>query len=330
MTASVFVSPNLGNGDRIILGEGPFIFQGKLVSTDAHRCLLRWTDLETGVTENVDIAAHLKVQGHIAQDAKTPILGCAAPTTDDRLIVATSRGIYLFDPASKELVFFSHPEDERVHLNPHYNDGKAGPDGAFYVGGMIGDQPGAGRLLRIAPSGEVSEPLVDGPPLTTPNGLHWFPTADPDLWEFYYVCSQYPAIQHYQHRLSAGKMFRQPDLIDLPLEEFGYLDGMTGSQNGLLFLALWEAQEYGCIIVDVATRTIIDRISTDAPQTSSAALVNHVLYMTSATAGYSDQKRDKYPNAGAIYRCDLNASTLAAVREAEPSEPFKFSITNVT
>lgn len=316
MQASLFVSPNLASGRRVALGEGPVILGDRLLTTDAIGCLIRSTDLRTAQTEDVDLAEILRTSGQIPRDAPNPVLGCLAPTAEGRLLAATARGIYEVDLEARTMTAFTHPEDSRRADAPHYNDGKVGPDGAFYVGGMIEGREGAGRLLRVAPDGSFSEPQVGNPPLTTPNGLHWFATESPDVWDFYYVCSQYPAIQRYRHTLSTGQMLREPDLISLPNETYGYLDGMTGTSNGLLILALWMPAEDGCIVVDTRTGSIVERISTGVPQTTSVAMRGAEIYITSAAAGYSDEELERYPNAGGIFRCSATAAESALLRAA--------------
>jgi len=176
----------------------------------------------------------------------------------------------------------------------------------------------------VAPDGAISEPLVDAPPLTTPNGLHWYPTDDPDVWDFYYVCSNYPGVQFYEHRLSEGKMFRRPDVLSLPQKQFGYLDGMTGSDNEVLILALYESPEPGCIVFDRLTGEILDRVFTTAPQTTSVALNGDLLYVTSAAQGYTDRDFADFPDAGAVFRCSFQDSAHPKVRAAAAVPPFAF------
>jgi sugar lactone lactonase YvrE len=330
MNAFPFVSSNLGPDERVILGEGPIFFGDRLLTTDARRSLIRSTDPLTGVTQNIDLAKLLRAQNLIPADAANPVLGCIASTEDGRLLAAMATGIYLVDLQTSTMSEFSHPEAERVVCGPHYNDGKVGPDGAFYVGGMIGGEFGAGRLLRIAGDGSYSEPLVGAPPLTTPNGMHWFATEDPNVWDFFYVCSQYPAIQRYRHDLGAGKMTRQDDLISLPNEEFGFLDGMTGTDDALLILALYMPVEYGCIVIDTQTGKIIERISTGVPQTTSVAIREHTLFITSAAQEYTATDYEKFPFAGSILRGFLeqaDASQLREAREDTVASGWQFSFT---
>ena len=328
MKAIPFVSSVLGPEQRVILGEGPIFFRGRLLTTDARRSLIRSSDLESGETENIDLAQLLRDQGLIADSAPNPILGSIARAEDGRLLAAMATGIYLFDFDSGSMTEFSHPEKARIECGPHYNDGKVGPDGAFYVGGMIGGQEGAGRLLRIAGDGSFTEALTGAPPLTTPNGMHWMATAEPHVWDFYYVCSQYPAIQHYRHDTTSGIIDRRPDLIQLPRSTFGFLDGMTGTHNGLLILALYLPNEYGCIVVDTRTGEIIERIVTDAPQTTSVAMHGDRAYITSAAQEYTEQDYAEYPRAGAIFRCSMDFAEhplLREAREAVPQSSWDFS-----
>ena len=331
MQADLFVSPKLSpnssEGSRVILGEGPVVLGDRLLTTDARRSLIRSTDLSSGQTEDIDLAAILRDSDLIPREAPNPVLGSLGPTRDGKLLTALATGIYLFDPAKRSMTELTHPEAERHAERPHYNDGKIGPDGAFYVGGMIGGREGAGRLLRIAPDGSFTEPQRGNPPLTTPNGLHWFATDSPDVWDFYYVCSQYPAIQRYRHTLSTGEMVREADLISLPRDTFGYLDGMAGTSNGLLILALYLPVEYGCIVVDTRTGSIVERISTGVPQTTSVALRGGEIYITTAAQEYGDAEFAQFPNAGGIFRCfaqDAESELLRAAREDTVASGFRF------
>ncbi|WP_281389773.1 SMP-30/gluconolactonase/LRE family protein [Pelagibacterium limicola] len=86
-----------------------------------------------------------------------------------RLVVALISGIYLFDTQSQGLEFLVDPEPEHAgsRSSRRLNDGKVGPDGAFWVGSMHTDAPTA-ALYRITPDGQC-ERKVEG--LSTSNGL---------------------------------------------------------------------------------------------------------------------------------------------------------------
>lgn len=111
-----------------------------------------------------------------------------------RLVVAVGGDVVLFDPATgtRTLLAAVEPDYPRLRLN----DGKVGPDGAFWVGTMH-DVPSAERqpiaaLYRVDARGNV-ERKVEG--LKVSNGLAWSPdgrsmfhtdTAGPwiDRWDF--------------------------------------------------------------------------------------------------------------------------------------------------
>ncbi|TKT69883.1 SMP-30/gluconolactonase/LRE family protein [Aquamicrobium sp. LC103] len=90
-------------------------------------------------------------------------------TDDDRLVVALTSGVYLFDVHSHALTLLVDPEPEQGEKRPanRLNDGKVGPDGAFWVGSMHAGAPTA-ALHRVTPDGRC-ERKVEG--LHTSNGL---------------------------------------------------------------------------------------------------------------------------------------------------------------
>lgn len=87
-----------------------------------------------------------------------------------RLVVALRNDIVLFDPASGTRETVAHI----AHAKPamRLNDGKVGPDNAFWVGSMDANpaEAPAAKLYRIDPSGEVR--VIAGN-IAISNGLAW-------------------------------------------------------------------------------------------------------------------------------------------------------------
>ena len=314
------------------------MFDGWLYTTDAWGGLLRKTRFQGGVTENIDLRSLLVTQGHLPPDGPSQTLGCVSATTTGRLLLAITAGLFLFDPDSQALTFLAHPNAESCALGGRYNDGKPGPDGALYVGGMSPNpDSGGGRLFRVAPDGSVSEPLKGAPELYYPNGLHWNPSDDPNVWMLYYVDSKYPAIQVYRHFLKEVRFEREADLIAIPAEEYGFPDGMTGTDNGLLILALYhvdpaegEERFFGPVVVDIATRQVIERIVLPVPQATSVALNGSVAYLTSGAERYQAENFKRFPLAGTLFSADLKESTVPQVAQALGLPPLKFRDVNVS
>jgi sugar lactone lactonase YvrE len=100
-------------------------------------------------------------------------LGLAA---SGRLVVALRKGVILFDTTTGESQDLCGIEEDNP--DTRLNDGRVGPDGAFWVGSMDErpDKEPIGALYRADAAGDV-ERKVEG--LTVSNGLAW--TADGEL-----------------------------------------------------------------------------------------------------------------------------------------------------
>jgi sugar lactone lactonase YvrE len=143
--------------ERFGVGESPV--------WDAERQRLLWCDIPAGVIHALDVTSGARQRWHF--DEPVPSFGLAQ---GGRLVVALRRDVVLFDPetGARELVAsVSHAKPEM-----RLNDGKVGPDGAFWVGSMdVGtDGAPAARLYRIGADGTVRE-IAEG--LAISNGLAW-------------------------------------------------------------------------------------------------------------------------------------------------------------
>lgn len=89
---------------------------------------------------------------------------------DGRAVVALKTGVHLFDFKSARLELLAHVEPGQPENR--LNDGKVGPDGAFWVGSMhdVVERQPRGALYRIETSGKWSK--VRGE-LKCSNGLAW-------------------------------------------------------------------------------------------------------------------------------------------------------------
>ncbi len=150
------------NDVRCELGEGPVYDAagGALLYCDiSARTVYRHT-LATGRVENWTFPSEVGSLG-IARSGK--------------VVVALRHVVGLFDPASESFEDIAPIEPEQGR-DTRLNDGKVGPDGAFWVGTM--DDRGLpirkplGSLYRVSPDGKV-EKKVEG--LIVSNGLAWSP-----------------------------------------------------------------------------------------------------------------------------------------------------------
>lgn len=107
--------------------------------------------------------------------AKWPMpapIGSFGLCPDGRAIVALKTGVHLFDFDTSQFELLAHVEPDKTENR--LNDGKVGPDGAFWFGSMhdvaAGDRRQRAALYRIEASGKWST-IRDG--LTISNGLAW-------------------------------------------------------------------------------------------------------------------------------------------------------------
>src|SRR5690606_19113462 len=117
---------------------------------DAARQWLWWCDIPAGVIHALDVANGTRQRW--AFDEPVPSFGLAQ---QGRLVVALRNDVVLFDPASGRREIGARIEHAKPEMR--LNDGKVGPDGAFWVGSMdaSGDGPPAGQLYRVGPDGSV-------------------------------------------------------------------------------------------------------------------------------------------------------------------------------
>lgn len=99
-------------------------------------------------------------------------VSCCGLAEDGRVLLAGLSGIWAFDPdtGARAVVYDipALPDGLRT------NDGKVGPDGAFWVSTMhdVSDRGPVGVVMRVAPDGEVRV-MLEG--ITTANGMEWSP-----------------------------------------------------------------------------------------------------------------------------------------------------------
>lgn len=124
---------------------------------------LFWCDIPAGLIHCIHLES--RERQHWSLGAEVASLGLAGT---GRLVVALARSIVLFSPGTGDV---HHVADIELPAGAsRLNDGKVGPDGAFYVGSMDRSSTPRGALYRIDASGRV-DILTSG--FSTSNGLAW-------------------------------------------------------------------------------------------------------------------------------------------------------------
>lgn len=149
---------------------------------------------------------------------------------DGKLVVGLRDGVYLFDPASGEFAPLVTIETDRPENR--LNDGRVGPDGAFWVGSMFETFPyePTASFYRVSAQGDVRTIRSD---IHVCNGLAW----SPDGTRMYHVDSMIPTILAYDFDARTGDVAMTPPLVGNFDPAIGFGDGAAVDAEGCYWLA---------------------------------------------------------------------------------------------
>ena len=136
---------------------------------DAANNRLLWSDNTTDEIHAVEIASRERRVWRFGN-----LIGSFGLTRKGRWIVALGNRIVLLDPATEKTEGLA--EIAFAKGGAKLNDGKVGPDGAFWVGSMAEREPNrhpVASLYRVAADGRVEEKIGGG--IKVSNGLAWSP-----------------------------------------------------------------------------------------------------------------------------------------------------------
>jgi sugar lactone lactonase YvrE len=203
---------------RCTLGEGPVF--------DDRRDALWWCDI-----------AERAVHGFFLHEDRTEThrfeseVGSIGIAETGRLVVALRSEVGLFDPDGG--IYQRIAEIEADNPDTRLNDGKVGPDGAFWVGTMddrnVARKDPLGSLYRVDASGKV-ERKIDG--IIVSNGLAF----SPDGRIMYHSDSRGPWIDRWNFDAATGEISGRRRIAVLD-DETGRPDGGATDATG----AYWSA-----------------------------------------------------------------------------------------
>lgn len=232
-------------------------------------------------------------------------VGAIAPIEgDEGWLLAAGRGfVHLLPDGTWRTIAEVAPEGTRM------NDAACDPEGRFWAGTLADDhRPGGGALYRLQRAGGI-ELILDG--LTISNGLGW----SPDGGTMYLADSGPRVIHAFAFDAARGTISQGRVLVTISEGE-GAPDGLTVDAAGDLWVAVYGG---GCVrryAPDGALRQVLD---VPAEQTTCCAFGGpgmSRLYVTTATEGWSDERRRAEPGAGLVYRLDTDAI-------GRPAAPFR-------
>ena len=229
------------------------------------------------------------LSGQVRKISLNNYLCCAGEARGNAIVAAGETGVFLLDGNFEIIRTICSPPFDTGEQR--FNDGKAGPDGAFWAGSMSynGDKP-IGGLYRIG--GEVTR-VLDG--MIIPNGLGW----SPDGCLMYITDSGRSEISQWDFDPESGAISNRRLFVKTPDGE-GVPDGLTVDSKG----TVWSARWGGSRVVGYAPDgRVTAEINVEAENPSSCCFAGpdyRMLYITSARHGV------KEPGAGdgALFRAD--------------------------
>ncbi|MBK1878893.1 SMP-30/gluconolactonase/LRE family protein [Pelagicoccus mobilis] len=264
--------------DRAELGEGVFwsereqrVFWIDIVGQRVCRF-----DPVTGLNESVSVGQEV---------------GTVVEAKSGGLLAALKDGVYALGFESGELRKCCDPMEGNA--DNRLNDGKAGPDGRFYVGGL-GDE-GKQHLYRIDRNTTDFARIEDG--ISISNGLAW----SSDDRTFYYIDTPQDVVWAYDFDGETGSISNRRVAVDVKGVS-GAPDGMTIDAEGMLWVAFWDGW---CVRrYDPNSGELLREIRLPAARVTCCGFGGKdldTLYITTARGWLEDAELEKQPLAGSLF-----------------------------
>lgn len=271
---------------RNIVGEGP--------TWDDRRGCLWWTDIQSRVIFRLDWPGR-----EVTRFPMPRRVGSLGLCESGRLILAFEDGLVLHEPGTDRFDHVATIEAEIV-MN-RLNDGKVGPDGAFWVGSMDERTPrqGRGALYRVTREGATRQ-FGD---LFVSNGLAW--TADGRT--MIHTDSTAARIDRFDFDTATGALANRRTIATVANEQ-GRPDGGAFDADGFYWSAGVSAGRLNrWSLAGDLTRSI----AMPAPHPTMPCFAGpdlRTVFITSLRSMGDATDLTRYPQSGGLYVTDLGVA----------------------
>jgi sugar lactone lactonase YvrE len=269
-------------------------------------------DARSGALLFVDIPAPALFRYHPDTSAverweMPEVIGSFGLCPDGRVVLGLRSGVFLYDLATRKLDLLARPEPNRP--GNRLNDGKVGPDGAFWVGSMddAAEKGPNAALHRITADGQVTT-VAEG--LTISNGLAW----SPDGRTMFHSDSRQTIIWTWDFDPATGEATNRREIRRLTSPE-GRPDGAAADAEGCYWSAGVSA---GCLNRFAPDGTLLRRIDLPILAPTMPCFGGpdlRTVYLTSLS-----MERDGRSEKGGLYvfETDLGVAGAPVARFGEP------------
>jgi sugar lactone lactonase YvrE len=228
------------------------------------------------------------------------VVGSFGLCRSGRLIVAQRLHVILFDPKSGASRDLTPKVDEPA--TSRFNDGKVGPDGAFWVGTIDGNSPRqpTAALYRVTADGQITK-QQDG--YQNSNGLAWSPNG-----RIMYHSDTGPGIiEAWDFTPSTGARSNHRIIRKLSNDD-GRPDGAATDMDGNYWTAGPSA---GCINCISPTGDLLHKLQFPVPGPTMPCFAGDTLFVTSLRDGKSAEVLAQYPTLGGLFKTQAPAAGVA-------------------
>jgi sugar lactone lactonase YvrE len=290
---------------------GPFAL-GESPTWDAPANRLWWVDLEGSALHalDFDVRADLTLAPRMHRQTDFAQKVCAIGLTrSGRLLLALADGVYFFSPATGDLELLARPEPDRP--DHRLNDGKVGPDGAFWVG-SVEDTPErapVGSLYRISADGRCRR-ISTG--YRVSNGLAW----SADGRAMFHADSRGPSIDRWDFDPATGTVGSRTAIRTLT-DKQGRPDGGACDVAG----GYWSAGiSASCLNRFDFDGKLVQRIALPTPRPTMPCFAGpdlQTIFVTTARHGLDEATLARHPDAGRLLTLRVAVAGVPVQRFAD-------------
>jgi len=290
---------------------GPFLL-AESPTWDAQVGRLWWVDIEGMALHSLDVDSgpdglpRPRAHRRFGFSQRVCSLGL---TRSGRLLLALADGVYYFTPATETLELLVRPEPERP--DHRLNDGKVGPDGAFWVGSIeeSPERAPVGSLYRISADGRCRR-ISTG--YRVSNGLAW----SADGRAMFHSDSRGPTIDRWDFDPATGMVGSRIAIRTLT-EKMGRPDGGACDVAG----GYWSAGvSAACLNRFDFDGQLIQQIDLPLPRPTMPCFGGpdlQTIFITTARHGLDDTRLAQFPQAGRLLMLRVSAAGVPVQRFAD-------------
>jgi sugar lactone lactonase YvrE len=230
-------------------------------------------------------------------------------TRSGRLLLALADGVYFFSPDTGELALLVQPEPDKP--DHRLNDGKVGPDGAFWVGSIeeTPERAPVGSLYRVSADGRCRR-ISTG--YRVSNGLAW----SADGRAMFHADSRGPTIDRWDFDPSTGIVGSRNAIRTLS-EKLGRPDGGACDTAA----GYWSAGiSAACLNRFDFDGKLIQRIDLPAPKPTMPCFAGpdlQTMFVTTARQGLDAAALAQSPDAGRLLMLRVAVAGVPVLRFAD-------------